>query len=71
MNRNRNNNKAWWQRRSTVLPAVFLVYTAAMAWLGRSDAGNWQYWAIIAGCVAVNVALHIVLRRRERLSDEA
>jgi hypothetical protein len=63
----KQGKRKWWQRRSTVMPAMFLVYTAVMAWLGRAQAATWEYWAVVVTCVAANVALHVALRRREHM----
>ena len=61
--------------RSTLIPAILLVYLAVMAWLGFDGLRSGQtsvpaYVATIIVTLAVIVLLHIFLRKRERLRRE-
>ncbi|MDE6137027.1 MAG: hypothetical protein K2F97_06090 [Muribaculaceae bacterium] len=61
-------------KRSTLIPAVLLVYLAVMAAIGYSDyaAGRMSalyYFGIIAITLVVLVLLHFSLRRREKFRD--
>ncbi len=62
-------------RRSTLIPAILLVYLAVMAALGYPEyaAGRQSalyYFGIIAITLIVLVLLHFSLKRRERLREE-
>lgn len=61
--------------RSTLIPAILLVYLAVMAWLGLDGLRSGQtsvpaYAATIIVTLAVIVLLHFFLRKRERLRRE-
>ncbi|MBO5267201.1 MAG: hypothetical protein J6B13_00370 [Muribaculaceae bacterium] len=61
--------------RSTLIPAILLVYLAVMAWLGLDGLRSGQtsvpaYVATIIVTLAVIVLLHFFLRKRERLRRE-
>lgn len=58
-----------WRRRSTVIPALLLVYLAVMCYIGRGELerGNYAYYfGIIAATLLCIVLLHFTLRKRER-----
>ncbi len=62
-------------KRSTLIPAMLLVYLAVMAVLGWPEyaAGRQSatyYFGIIAITLVVLVLLHFSLKRRERLREE-
>ena len=62
-------------KRSTLIPAVLLVYLAVMASIGWKQYASGamstaEYFGIIAVTVAVIVLLRFNLRRRERLRAE-
>lgn len=61
-------------KRSTLIPAVLLVYLAVMAAIGYPEyaAGRTSalyYFGIIAITLVVLVLLHFSLRRREKYRD--
>lgn len=56
-------------KRSTVLPLILLAYLCVMAYIGRGEFlnGNYLYYfGIIGLTLCAIVALHFVLKRRER-----
>ncbi len=56
--------------RSTWLPALLLIYLAAMSYIGRGElaAGNYLYYfGIIAITLVIIITLHFVLKKREKL----
>lgn len=56
--------------RSTWLPALLLIYLAAMSYIGRGElaAGNYLYYfGIIALTLVIIITLHFVLKKREKL----
>ena len=58
------------KRRSTIIPMLLLVYLAVMAYIGRGEllAGNYLYYFGIIGVTLVCIlALHLVLKRREKM----
>ncbi len=58
------------KRRSTIIPMLLLVYLAVMAYIGRGEllAGNYLYYfGIIGVTLACILALHLVLKRREKM----
>lgn len=62
-------------KRSTIIPAILLVYLAVMAVPGYKQYASGamsatEYFGIIAATVATVIALHFALRRRERLRAE-
>lgn len=62
-------------KRSTLIPAILLVYLAVMAVMGYPEyaAGRQSalyYFGIIAITLIVLVLLHFSLKRRERLREE-
>ena len=57
-------------KRSTFVPMLLLLYLCVMAYIGRGEffAGNYLYYfGIIGLTLAAIIALHFVLRRRERM----
>lgn len=59
--------------RATLIPALLLVYLGVMAWIGRGEllAGHYLYYfGIIIATLVCIVALHFVLKRRDRLRRE-
>lgn len=61
--------------RSTLIPAVLLVYLVAMAYMGLPGLRSGQtsllaYILTILATLVVIIVLHFVLRRRERLRRE-
>lgn len=62
-------------KRSTLIPAILLVYLAVMASIGwrqyaSGDMSATEYFGIIAITLAVIVLLHFNMKRRERLRAE-
>ncbi|MDE6121003.1 MAG: hypothetical protein K2F63_04365 [Muribaculaceae bacterium] len=62
-------------KRSTLIPAVLIVYLAVMATIGYSgfSAGHtsaMEYFGTIITTIAVIILLHFNLKRRERLRRE-
>lgn len=60
-------------KRSTVIPLLLLVYLGVMSYIGRGEfyAGHYAYYfGIIGTTLAVIVALHFFLRKREKLRRE-
>lgn len=60
-------------KRSTVIPAILLVYLAVMSYIGRGEflAGNHLfYFGTIAATLLVIWLLHINLKMREKRRDE-
>ncbi|MDE6240257.1 MAG: hypothetical protein K2M54_09785 [Muribaculaceae bacterium] len=62
-------------KRSTLIPVILLVYLAVMSTIGwkqyaSGDMNATEYFGIIALTLAVIVALHFSLKRRERLRAE-
>ena len=62
-------------KRSTLIPAILLVYLAVMASIGwrqyaSGDMLATEYFGIIAITLAVIVLLHFNMKRRERLRAE-
>lgn len=58
------------KRRSTIIPLLLLAYLAVMAYIGRGEllAGNYLYYFGIIGATLVCIlALHLVLKRREKM----
>ena len=58
------------KKRSTTVPLILLAYLAVMAYIGRNEffAGNYLYYfGIIGITLACIVALHFVLKRREKM----
>lgn len=56
--------------RSSWLPALLLIYLAAMSYIGRGElaAGNYLYYfGIIAITLVIIITLHFVLKKREKL----
>ena len=62
-------------KRSTLIPAILLVYLAVMASIGWRQYASGamsatEYFGIIAITLAVIVLLHFNMKRRERLRAE-
>lgn len=58
------------KRRSTIIPLILLAYLGVMAYIGRGEllAGNYLYYFGIIGATLVCIlALHLVLKRREKM----
>ena len=58
------------KRRSTIIPLLLLAYLGVMAYIGRGElrAGNYLYYfGIIGATLACILALHLVLKRREKM----
>ena len=58
------------RRRSTIIPLLLLAYLGVMAYIGRGElqAGNYLYYfGIIGATLACILALHLVLKRREKM----
>lgn len=61
-------------KRSTVIPAILLVYLAVMSYIGRGEflAGNYLfYFGTIAATLLVIWLLHINLKMRERMREQS
>ena len=59
--------------RSTLIPAVLLVYLGFMSYIGFGEfrAGNYLYYFGVIGASLLSIVLlHFSLRRRERLRRE-
>lgn len=61
--------------KSIVIPAVLLAYLGAMAYMAwpnyrKGELSHIAYFGTIVLTLAVIVALHFVIRRRERLRRE-
>lgn len=59
--------------RSTLIPAVLLVYLGVMSYIGFGEfrAGNYLYYFGIIGASLLSIVLlHFSLKRRERLRRE-
>ncbi len=57
-------------KRSTFVPLLLLIYLGVMSYIGRGEffAGNYLYYfGIIGLTLAAIIALHFVLKRRERM----
>lgn len=62
-------------KRSTLIPAILLVYLAVMASIGwrqyaSGDMSATEYFGIIVITLAVIVLIHFNMKRRERLRAE-
>ena len=58
------------KRRSTIIPLLLLAYLGVMAYIGRGEllVGNYLYYfGIIGATLACILALHLVLKRREKM----
>ncbi|MGM9802592.1 MAG: hypothetical protein ACI308_00285 [Muribaculaceae bacterium] len=58
---------------STVIPLALLAYLAVMAYYGRgmlSSGEELKYYGIIAVTLAILVALHFSLKKKERLKQK-
>ncbi|MDE6555959.1 MAG: hypothetical protein K2K55_03255 [Duncaniella sp.] len=61
------------KRRSTLIPALLLVYLAVMAWIGRGElvAGHYAYYFSLIGLTLVCIfLLRRNLLKRERRNSE-
>ena len=59
-------------RRSTVIPAILLVYLGAMSYIGYPEfqEGHYLYYFGVIGATLLVIAiLHLFLKKRERLRD--
>ena len=60
-------------RRSTIIPALLLIYLGVMSYIGRSrllDGDHLFYFGVIGATLLCIALLHFFLRRRERLADK-
>ncbi len=62
-------------KRSTLIPAILLVYLAVMSVIGyggysKGNMSALEYFGIIAVTLVVIILLHFNLKRRERLRRE-
>lgn len=62
-------------KRSTVLPLILLVYLCGMSWIGYKSVRTGEtsvttYVLTIVVTLALIVALHFFLKKREKLRDE-
>jgi membrane protein implicated in regulation of membrane protease activity len=61
--------------KAILVPAVLLVYLAVMAYIGLDGLKSgqtplWQYVITIIASLIIIVALHFVLKKRQRLAQE-
>ena len=60
-------------KKSTIVPAILLVYLAFMAYIGRSmfySDERAKYIAVIAVTTAIIILLHFSLKRKEKLQQQ-
>ena len=60
-------------KRSTLIPAILLVYLGVMSYIGYPEftAGHYLYYfGVIGITLVIIVILHFFLKKRERLRDE-
>lgn len=60
-------------KKSTIEPAILLVYLAFMAYMGRSmfySDERAKYIAVIAVTTAIIILLHFSLKRKEKLQQQ-
>ncbi|MBD5301150.1 MAG: hypothetical protein K2G00_03290 [Duncaniella sp.] len=59
-------------RRSTVIPAILLVYLGVMSYIGYpefQEGHYFYYFGVIGATLLVIAILHLFLKKRERLKD--
>lgn len=60
-------------KKSTIVPAILLVYLAFMAYIGRNmfySDERAKYIAVIAVTIAIIILLHFSLKRKEKLQQQ-